>query len=184
MPSIAAARVRQTQEGVIVGTPLYLSPEQALGAEIDARSDIFSLGCLLYEMVAGRRAFSRETSAQTMAAILEAQPADLATAGKPVPTGLENVIAHCLEKNPQQRFHSAHDLSLALRATLGSDAKVTRVSARRSPFAAAGLGVLAVAAALYWFAVRAKPIDSPSLNDDQAEFQAIANPVWSGGTGL
>src|SRR6266581_9270303 len=108
-----------TQENVILGTAGYMSPEQVRGTPADARSDIFSLGCVLYEMVAGRRAFSRETSAQTMAAILEAQPPELATTGKQVPGGLEKVITHCLEKNPQQRFHSAHDLGLALRAILG-----------------------------------------------------------------
>src|SRR2546428_5646505 len=104
-----------TEEGVILGTVGYMSPEQVQGTRADARSDIFSLGCVLYEMVAGRRAFSRATPAQTMAAILEAQPAPT---GKQVPASLENVIAHCLEKNPQERFHSAHDLPLALRATL------------------------------------------------------------------
>ena len=102
-----------TEEGVVLGTVGYMSPEQVRGKPADARSDIFSLGCVLYEMVAGRRAFSRETPAQTMAAILEAQPVELGTAGKHVPAGVENVIAHCLEKNPQERFHSAHDVALA-----------------------------------------------------------------------
>src|SRR5262245_7866512 len=112
-----------TEEGVILGTVGYMSPEQIRGTPADARSDIFSLGCVLYEMVAGRRAFSRETSAQTLAAILEAQPLELATTGKAVPASLKNVIMHCLEKNPQERFHSAHDLALALRATLSAPAE-------------------------------------------------------------
>src|SRR5258708_3892809 len=71
-----------TQEGVVLGTAGYMSPEQVRGTAADARSDIFSLGCVLYEMVAGRRAFSRETTAQTVAAILEGQPAELAAPGK------------------------------------------------------------------------------------------------------
>jgi serine/threonine protein kinase/Tfp pilus assembly protein PilF len=145
-----------TEEGVVLGTVGYMSPEQVRGTPADARSDIFSLGCVLYEMVAGRRAFSRPTSAQTMAAILEAQPADLATTGKQVPAALENVIAHCLEKNPQERFHSAHDLALALQATLGAPV-AKRLPAR---WIAACVGVLAMAAAVYWFAGRTKPIDS------------------------
>jgi serine/threonine protein kinase/tetratricopeptide (TPR) repeat protein len=146
-----------TEGGVILGTVGYMSPEQVRGTPADARSDIFSLGCVLYEMVAGRRAFSRETSAQTMAAILEAQPAELATTGKQVPAGLENVIAHCLEKNPRERFHSAHDLALALRATLSGAAAPKRFPLRR---VAASLAVIALAAAVYWFAGRARPIDS------------------------
>lgn len=146
-----------TEEGVILGTAGYMSPEQVRGTSADARSDIFSLGCVLYEMVAGQRAFSRETSAQTMAAILEAQPAELAAIGKAVPGGLQNVIAHCLEKNPQERFHSAHDLALALRTTLGVSAEAKRLPVR---WVAAGMGMLMVAAAMYWFAGRAKPIDS------------------------
>jgi serine/threonine protein kinase len=147
-----------TEEGVVLGTAGYMSPEQVRGTPADARSDIFSLGCVLYEMVAGRRAFSRASSAQTMAAILEAQPADLSTTGKEVPATLENVIAHCLEKNPQERFHSAHDLALALQATVGGSTAVKRPPAR--PWAVLGAGVLVLAAAVYWFAGRPKPIDS------------------------
>jgi TolB-like protein/Tfp pilus assembly protein PilF len=147
-----------TEEGVILGTVGYMSPEQVRGTPADARSDIFSLGCVLYETVAGRRAFSRPTSAQTMAAILEAQPADLVTTGKQVPAAVENVIAHCLEKNPQERFHSAHDLALALRATLGGSTAVKR-PARLWAIVAACLVIL-VLAAMYWFTIRAKPIDS------------------------
>lgn len=171
-----------TQENVIVGTAGYMSPEQVRGTPADARSDIFSLGCVLYEMVGGQRAFSRKTTAQTIAAILEAQPADLATTGKQVPAGLENVIAHCLEKNPQQRFHSAHDLALALGTTLGGSEPATPVlaqsiPARRWAVLAAGMAVLALAAAVYWFSGRAKPIDSlavmPFVNvggDPNAEY--------------
>ncbi len=149
-----------TEEGVILGTVGYMSPEQVRGAPADARSDIFSLGCVLYEMIAGKRAFSRETSAQTMAAILEVQPAEFSTRGKQIPPGLENVIAHCLEKNPQERFHSAHDLALALRGTLGGSQTRKQLPVR---WIAACLAVIALAAAVYWFASRASratPIDS------------------------
>jgi len=149
-----------TEEGVVLGTVGYMSPEQVRGVAADARSDIFSLGCVLYEMVAGRRAFSRATAAQTMAAILEAQPAEFATTGKQVPAGLENVIAHCLEKSPQERFHSAHDVALALRSTLGGSAAARRFPARRWAVLAALITALAAPAAVYWFAGRAKPIDS------------------------
>jgi eukaryotic-like serine/threonine-protein kinase len=169
-----------TQENAILGTAGYMSPEQVRGTPADARSDIFSLGCVLYEMVAGRRAFSRETSAQTMAAILETQPPELASTGKQVPAGLENVIAHCLEKNPLQRFHAAHDLGLALRATLDGSESARPVAPLVGPARWIGLGVagLALAAAgVYWFATRPKPIDSlavmPFVNvggDPNAEY--------------
>ena len=149
-----------TQENLVLGTAGYMSPEQVRGTPADARSDIFSLGCVLYEMVAGQRAFSRQTSAQTMAAILEAQPLELATTGKQVPAGLENVIAHCLEKKPQQRFHSAHDLALALRATLSGSEPAKPTPARRWAMLAACLAVLALAVWVYWFAGRARPIDA------------------------
>ena len=149
-----------TEDGVILGTVGYMSPEQVRGTPVDARSDIFSLGCVLYEMLAGRRAFSRETSAQTMAAILEAQPAELSTTGKQIPTALENVIAQCLEKNPQERFHSAHDVALALRATLGGSTAARRFPAQRWTILAAGAAALVLAAAVYWLVGRARPIDS------------------------
>jgi serine/threonine protein kinase len=157
-----------TEDGVILGTAGYMSPEQVRGTPADARSDIFSLGCVLYEMVTGRRAFSRASSAQTMAAILEAQPPELAATGKEIPAGLENVIRHCLEKNRQERFHSAHDLALALRATLSGSDVSKRSSVRRWAIVAGCAAALAIAAAAYWFAGHAKPIDSlavmPFLN--------------------
>src|SRR5258708_5898693 len=122
-----------TQENVVMGTAGYMSPEQVRGTPTDARSDIFSLGCVLYEMVAGQRAFSKATSAQTMAAILETQPPELATTGKQVPAALGKVIAHCLEKHPHQRFHSAHDLGLPLRATLAGTERALRFPPRWIP---------------------------------------------------
>jgi TolB-like protein/tRNA A-37 threonylcarbamoyl transferase component Bud32/Tfp pilus assembly protein PilF len=166
-----------TEEGVTLGTVGYMSPEQVRGTPADARSDIFSLGCVLYEMVAARRAFSRETAAQTMAAILEAQPRDLSSTGREIPAAFENVIAHCLEKNPPERFHSAHDLALALHATLSSPADAPRSPARRWAIPAVCLAALLLTAAVYWFAVRPKPIDSlavlPFVNvggDPNAEY--------------
>jgi TolB-like protein/Flp pilus assembly protein TadD/tRNA A-37 threonylcarbamoyl transferase component Bud32 len=148
-----------TNEGVILGTAGYMSPEQVRGQPADVRSDIFSLGCVVYEMVAGRRAFSRETPAQTMAAILEDQPAELRKPQKQLPAGLENVILQCLEKNPQERFHSAHDLALALRAALGGARETKRISAPRWRMLAVGVVLLVLAGAVYWFA-RPSAIDS------------------------
>jgi serine/threonine protein kinase/tetratricopeptide (TPR) repeat protein len=113
----------QTDPGTMMGTVGYMSPEQVRGLTVDARTDLFALGCVLYEMVAGRRAFAAQTGADALAAILNADPPDLEESGKKVPPEAELVIRHCLEKNPEQRFQSARDLAFALRALLsGSDA--------------------------------------------------------------
>src|SRR5262249_29567489 len=95
---------------------------QVRGRPADARSDIFALGCVLYEMVAGRRAFDRDTGADTMSAILRDDPPELSDSGKTIPFELQRIIRHCLEKDVDQRFESARDLPFDLRAVLsGSD---------------------------------------------------------------
>ncbi|HJZ11245.1 MAG TPA: FlgO family outer membrane protein, partial [Acidobacteriota bacterium] len=98
----------------------YMSPEQIRGAVLDGRSDIFSFGCILYEMLTGNRAFSRETVYETVAAILKEEPEDLAHAAKKAPMDLQRLVHHCLEKNPDERAHSAHDLAFDLRTILAS----------------------------------------------------------------
>jgi TolB-like protein/Flp pilus assembly protein TadD len=102
----------------VSGTVPYMAPEQVSGGPADARSDIFALGCVLYEMASGRRAFGRPTRAEALSAILAEEPAPLASAGKDLPADLERVIRHCLEKSPEERFQSARDLAFALRALL------------------------------------------------------------------
>ncbi len=92
----------------------YMSPEQVRGRPADARSDIFSFGAILYEMLSGKRAFHRETAADTMSAILREEPEDLSTTNRQVPPVLDRIIRHCLEKDPEARFHSAHDLAFQL----------------------------------------------------------------------
>jgi serine/threonine protein kinase/Tol biopolymer transport system component len=104
----------QTQPGLVMGTPGYMSPEQVRGANADARSDLFALGSTLYEMLAGQRAFRRETSVQTMSAILTEDPPDLAERLPNLPPPLERAVRRCLEKDPSQRFQSASDLAFAL----------------------------------------------------------------------
>src|SRR5262249_11424925 len=94
--------------GVILGTIGYMSPEQVRGEHADGRSDLFSLGCVLYEMVTGSRPFARPSAAETMGAILYAEP-PLATQTQ-APAELSRVLSHCLEKNTRQRFQSAQDL--------------------------------------------------------------------------
>ncbi|HET7291214.1 MAG TPA: protein kinase [Vicinamibacteria bacterium] len=108
-----------TDAGVILGTVGYMSPEQARGLPADPRSDIFSFGAVLYEMLAQRRAFQGTSTADTLAAILKEDPPELARGERPVPPGLERIVRRCLEKDPEQRFRSAHDLAFALEALSG-----------------------------------------------------------------
>jgi len=106
----------QTDPGTVLGTAGYMSPEQLRGEEVDARSDIFSLGAMLYEMYAGRRAFAGRSAVETMSAILREEPAELASSVKGVSPAIERVIRRCLEKNPLERFQSARDVTFALEA--------------------------------------------------------------------
>src|SRR5262245_19951526 len=106
----------ETNAGTILGTVGYMSPEQVRGREVDGRSDIFSLGCVLYEMTSGQRAFAGPSAMDTMTAILHDEPPELSESGKRNPLELQRVIQHCLEKDPAERFQSARDLAFALRA--------------------------------------------------------------------
>jgi len=148
-----------TQEGTVMGTVGYMSPEQVRGAPVDARSDIFALGCVLYEMVAGRRAFQRETAPQTMAAVLEAEPPAF---DPPAPEDVNRVIRHCLEKNPQERFHSAHDVAFALKAIAQGSGPVPRARtvAWTRRIVAAAASVLIICGLLYWRLGRGETIES------------------------
>jgi len=105
-----------TETGVVLGTVGYMSPEQIRAQEVDQRTDIFALGCVLYEMLSGKRAFKGETPADTMSAILSKDPPPLSSAVGDVPPVLEGIVSRCLEKRPADRFSSAHDLALALMA--------------------------------------------------------------------
>jgi eukaryotic-like serine/threonine-protein kinase len=114
-----------TNPGVVMGTVGYMSPEQVRGQPVDHRSDIFSFGAILYEMLSGRRAFHGQSSADTMSAILKEDPPDLSETNKTVSPALERLVNHCLEKNPEARFHSARDLAFAIEALSGSIATST-----------------------------------------------------------
>src|SRR5689334_1158901 len=114
-----------TRKGEIVGTLQYMSPEQLQGKEVDARSDLFSFGCVLYEMLTGRRAFEGNNAASVVAAILERDPAPLVEA-RP----LERVVRRSLAKDPDQRFQTARDLKAALSWALEQPPTATAVNAK------------------------------------------------------
>jgi eukaryotic-like serine/threonine-protein kinase len=151
----SSATMSQTDPGMVVGTAGYMSPEQLRGEAVDARSDVFSLGAVLYEMFAGRRAFEGKTAVDTMSAILKEDPPEFppeARSGSPV---LERIVRRCLEKNPHERFQSARDVTFALEAiSTASGLSTTAMTAAaprsrlRLPLIAAMVAALLVGAAL------------------------------------
>jgi eukaryotic-like serine/threonine-protein kinase len=162
-----------TGRGVPLGTVGYMSPEQCRGAAIDARSDLFSFGAVLYEMLSGRRAFRGETTADTISAILKEEPPDLSPTGRDVPPVLERIVHHCLEKDPAARFQSARDIAFALESlsTVSPAASaLTPIPAiapttRKAWLVPALLGVsgiLVVAVALLFVRLNAPPPEPPS----------------------
>jgi serine/threonine protein kinase/Tfp pilus assembly protein PilF len=154
-PTAAAA----TEAGVVLGTLNYMAPEQVRGEPADARSDIFSFGVVLYEMLAGRSPFARPSGAETISAILTEDPRDLASADGVAP-GFDRVVRHCFEKDPERRFQSARDLVFGLEAVSdltdsAAGAPVAWGPSRRWPWiAGAGAVLLAIAVLLLW---RGKP---------------------------
>lgn len=151
-----------TQRGLILGTMGYMSPEQVRGEGVDARSDIFSFGVVLFEMLTGRRAFARPTAAETIAAILKEDPPDLEGSSKPIPPGLRRILDHCLEKVPERRFHDAHDLAFALESATGQSMESAASPGRRPRPArlwpwGLGLLLLPALAGAWWLGRSAKP---------------------------
>ena len=114
-----------TLPGLVMGTVGYMSPEQVRGDPIDARSDIFSFGAVFYEMLTGKRAFKRETSAETMTAILREEPAELSGTGWQGPLELQRILSRCLEKDVARRFQSASDLAFAIESLSGTSTRTS-----------------------------------------------------------
>ena len=150
-----------TEVGVVLGTAGYMSPEQVRGKPVDPRSDLFSFGAVLYEMLTGERAFPGTTTADTMAAILTKDPPALSGRLQGVSQALERIVTRCLEKEADARFHSAHDLAFALRSlpsasAAAAESPLTRRRRTAPVWALAGAGALVVlAAALLWLRSRA-----------------------------
>ena len=110
---------KHTEPGVVMGTVGYMSPEQVRGLPVDHRSDLFSFGAILYELLSGRRAFKRDTASDTIAAILKEEPPELSDSGRSIPPALDHVVRHCLEKDRNNRFQSARDIVFALSEASG-----------------------------------------------------------------
>ncbi|MGH9599594.1 MAG: protein kinase domain-containing protein [Terracidiphilus sp.] len=173
-PDGATQQSAVTEPGQVMGTVGYMSPEQVRGEPADARSDIFSFGAVLYEMLSGERAFRRASSVETLHAILKDDPPELESLGRNTPPGLVRAVERCLEKEPRQRFQSASDLAFALEALSGArtesvsalSAAVSAPSAERKsalrrylPWA---LGAIAIALAAFagfeaWLLFQPKP---------------------------
>lgn len=115
-PDITEPTASARESGAVLGTVGYVSPEQIRGQAVDHRTDIFGFGAVLYEMLSGRRAFRGGTPTETLAAILKEDPPELAREGRGIPLALARVAHRCLEKRPEQRFHSAEDVAFALEA--------------------------------------------------------------------
>jgi hypothetical protein len=169
---VDATRDRATQAGVVMGTVGYMSPEQVRGKPADARSDIFSFGAVLYEMLAGRRAFRGDSAADLMSAILKEDPPELATTNQEISPALDHIVHHCMEKDPQQRFQSVGDIAFQLSEMSGmrtssgvtaiaeapaaqASRTVLRLPLRAWMLAAIGAAVLALIVASTWFFARA-----------------------------
>jgi Tol biopolymer transport system component len=164
-----------TEAGEVLGTVGYMSPEQVRGETADPRSDIFNFGTVLYEMLAGKRAFSGQTRADTASAILKDDPPSLLESGKAIPAAVDRIIHHCLEKNREQRFQSARDLAFQLESVSSpsqSRAQETvAISKRRAwiPWVA-GLLVLIGAGAGGWWLRGAR-----QANAREIQFQKLSD---------
>ncbi|HYM09813.1 MAG TPA: protein kinase [Bryobacterales bacterium] len=155
----------RTEEGTIVGTVAYMSPEQAEGKKIDARSDIFSFGSVLYEIVTGARAFQGETKISTLSAILHKEPKPFSAIAPAVPRELERIITHCLRKDPARRFQHMDDVKTLLEelkeesdsGTIAAGLPAAAAPARRRWLTVAApilVALTALAAGLAWWFLR------------------------------
>jgi serine/threonine protein kinase/Tol biopolymer transport system component len=175
-PTETPTRV-ETGAGVVLGTVGYMSPEQVRGQPTDQRSDIFSFGSILYEMLCGRRAFAADSPVESMNAILKQDPAPLSRFSPEIPPGLERIVQHCLEKSPDERFQSARDLAFHLEAlssastsvVLPHPGKLTARGPRVRLISALVLGAIAVAAA--YFAGRSTRPPELQVNYSQMSFR-------------
>ena len=137
-----------TAPGMVLGTAGYMSPEQVRGQAVDTRSDVFALGAILYEMLTGRRAFRRDSAAETMTAILNEHPPEPGTVRPDISPSIDRIVQHCLEKHVAERFQSARDVAFALDAFSGSSSAAHAAAARPTNAVRERVAWIALAAAL------------------------------------
>ncbi|HEV7551236.1 MAG TPA: protein kinase [Candidatus Angelobacter sp.] len=184
-PADGATRTSaQTSAGTVMGTASYMAPEQVRGEPADPRTDIFAFGAVLFEMLTGQRAFARDTTAETMTAVLKDDPPELIDPQRPISPALDRIVRRCLEKDPEQRFQSARDLSFALSALSGSDSgsavrgAFKPVKTKPALWIAVPLALIA-GAAITWFLVRhpaaaQEPLQFAILVDREGEISHMA----------
>ncbi len=176
MPTAMPTRGPLTAEGTILGTFQYMAPEQLEGTEADARTDLFALGAVLYEMATGRRAFEGKSKTSLIASIVSAQPPPISSVAPMSPPALDHVVRRCLEKDPEDRWQSAHDIAAELQwiAEGGSQAGVAAPVAlrrkSREKLAWALAAVLGLAALGLGIAVASRPAPAARV------FRATLNP--------
>ena len=170
----ARTEKKNTSPGTVMGTAGYMSPEQVRGQQVDHRTDIFSFGAILYEMLSGRRAFHGDSAADTMSAILREDPQELADSRPSAPPALDRIARHCLEKNPSQRFQSAQDLAFDIAACSVESGTGERTAISRRPLRPwllpGGLGLL-IGGAIVLFASRHLVRPTEPLSFHQVTFR-------------
>jgi TolB-like protein/Flp pilus assembly protein TadD len=161
-----------TEPGTVMGTVGYMSPEQVKGLAVDHRSDIFSFGAILYELLSGKKAFKKDTNAETMAAIMRDEPPELSESGRSIPVTLDHIVKHCLEKDRDNRFQTAKDIAFALSEASGATTTVTSGVLAVAPaprgrsrvwIIAAAVVVFAAAGLVLWKRPKSGPAESPGV---------------------
>jgi serine/threonine protein kinase/Tol biopolymer transport system component len=166
----SVTRTQVTDPGAVVGTASYMSPEQVRSKPVDSRSDVFSLGCVLYELLTGKRAFHGDTSVETMNAILKEEPPDVTSLDGTLPPALDRIVRHCLEKDPDNRFQSARDLAFDLESfSLPTQSGTMRAAAKPNRRAVIG----ALAGAIPLGAVGAVWLDRRLSNPGELKFHRL-----------